>query len=175
MLIQHTLLFILSDRRFKKWALSSFAFQSSKEFIHKTKTFFNLCERFLRYYHLSTFIHLDKHLDRAWNIFWIKSITDTWPPKKSNYMQDLKVTFWQLQKGLEWPSRIPCWISRILFVLDSFDFLSKLEKALSFWVQSDKITACFLLGEVKQSLSLFFIKKFLYRDKNLQSHPLWTL
>ena len=44
------------------------------------------------------------------------------------------------------PSRIPCWISKILFALGSYEFLAmleaKLERAYSFRVQIGKITVC---------------------------------
>ena len=33
---------------------------------------------------------------------------------------------------LVWPSRIPCWISKILFALGSYEFLAKLERVYSF-------------------------------------------
>ena len=43
----------------------------------KQNVFFNSLEGFLRWSHLSTFIHLDKHLDGAWDKFWIKSQNGT--------------------------------------------------------------------------------------------------
>ena len=60
----------------KKWGLSNFAFQSFKGFIdtlNKKKKNLNSYEGFLKKSHLSTFIHLDKRLDGAWDKFWIKS------------------------------------------------------------------------------------------------------
>jgi hypothetical protein len=60
-------------------------------------------------------------------------------------MQVLKVPFWQFfREGrdgralLVWPLRIPSWISKIIFVLSSYEFLSmlaKLERAFSFRFQ----------------------------------------
>ena len=43
----------------------------------KQKYFFNSRKGFLRQSHLSTFIHLDKHLDGAWDKFWIQSQNGT--------------------------------------------------------------------------------------------------
>ena len=51
---------------------------------------------------------------------------------------------------LVWPSRIPRWISKILFALGSYEFLAMLEgknrKGLLFRVQSGKITVCNVLS-----------------------------
>ena len=71
-------------------------------------------------------------------------------------MQGLKSAILAIfQKG---PSRIPCWISKILFVLGSYEFLAM---ALSFRVQFGKITVCI------QSLL------FLYNIKYLCKYWLW--
>ena len=43
----------------------------------RQKDFFNSCKGFLKLSHLSTCIHLDKHLDGAYDIFWIESLNGT--------------------------------------------------------------------------------------------------
>ena len=65
----------------------------------KQKYFFDSTKSFFEITHLSIFIHMDKLLDGAWDIFWIKSGNDTFialqmkafgPKKISNFMQGLK-------------------------------------------------------------------------------------
>ena len=83
-----------------------------------------------------------------------------WPLKNSNY----KCHFDNFSEGrdgralLVWPSKIPCWISKNIFVLGSYEFLamieSKLEKALSFRVQSGKKTS--VMYETKITHCVFF-------------------
>ena len=61
---------------------------------------------------LLRFIHLDKHLVRAWNIVWIKSQNETFsalqmkafgPKKKKKIMQGLKSAILAIfQNGLRW-------------------------------------------------------------------------
>ena len=70
-----------------------------------------------------------------------------WPKKIPNYMQELKVPFWQiLRLGrdghalLVLPSRIPLRISKIPFALGTDEFLSMLEGNQVLKVESGKIT-----------------------------------
>ena len=90
-----------------------------------------------------SFIHLDKYLDGALDIFWIRSKNGTLiaPQIKSfgpkNFQipcTDQKVPFWQFfRQGrdgralLVQPSRIPHRISKILFALSPHEFLAMLE------------------------------------------------
>ena len=67
-------------------------------------------------------------------LFFITSNEVIWPPKNSNLMQRLKSAILAIfEKGrdgrtlLVQPSRIPCWISKNLFVLCSYEFLVMLQ------------------------------------------------
>ena len=98
------------------------------------KGFLKSCEGFLRYSNLSSQIGTWTELDRAWDIFWIKSNNGTFIAPQLKSFGRKKVPFWQLfRKGQDGcvlivrPSRIPHRISKILFVLDSHEFLVMLE------------------------------------------------
>ena len=66
--------------------------------IPKLKEFLKSREPILRKSYLSTSIHINKHMDGARDIFWIKSLNGTlialqikaFGPKISNFMQGLK-------------------------------------------------------------------------------------
>ena len=86
---------------------------------------------------------MDMHMDGAWDTFWIKSQNGTFialqmksfgPKKIQIPCTDQKVPFWQyFRQGrdgralLVQPSRIPSWISKIIFALGSYGFLAMLE------------------------------------------------
>ena len=78
--------------------------------IPKWKEFLKSCEPILRKSYLSTFIHINKHMDGAGDIFWIKSLNGTFlalqikafGPKKFWFScTGKKVPFWQFLKILK--------------------------------------------------------------------------
>ena len=125
-----------------------------------------LREPFLRKSYLSTFIHINKHMDGAWGTFWIKSLNGTFivlqmkafgPKKIQISSTGKKVPFWQFFRMgsncmLGRPSRIPHRNWKILFVLGSYESLERLKgkirEAPFFKVQPGKktvwkIVACY--------------------------------
>ena len=77
--------------------LGSYTIPPKKEFLKSR-------EPFLRKSYLSTFIHINKHMDGAWDIFWIKSLNGTFivlqmksfgPKKIQISSTGKKVPFWQ--------------------------------------------------------------------------------
>ena len=78
--------------------------------IPKWKEFLKSCEPILRKSYLSTFIHVNKHMDRARDIFWIKSLNGTFLALQikafgtKNFWfscMGKKVPFWQCLKILK--------------------------------------------------------------------------
>ena len=106
-------------------------------------------EGFLRQSNSSSQISTWTELDKAWDIFWIKSNNGTFiapqmksfGPKKFQIPgTDQKVPFWQFFSHtlIVRPSRFPHMISKILFVLSFYEFIvmliDKLERP-HFWSQ----------------------------------------
>ena len=119
----------------------------------KQKDFFNSTKGFLRSSHLSIFIHKDKHLDDAWDIFWIKSGNDTFtalqmkafvPKSFKLHAQIKKCHFAVFEKLPKWHF-LTCACNLIFFVPNAFIWNDMkvslpypMSTCLSMWIKMDK-------------------------------------
>ena len=132
--------------------------------IPKWKEFLKSREPILRKSYLSTFIHINKHMDRAGDIFWIKSLNGTFlalqiksfGPKNFWFScMGKKVPFWQFLKNLKncqngtflpvhenqnffWPN-VFIWSAKKVPFSDFIQNMSlALSMCLSMWTKVDK-------------------------------------
>ena len=95
--------------------------------IPKWKEFLKSREPILRKSYLSTFIHINKHMDGAWDIFWIKSLNGTFLALQIKAFGPK--FFWFSCMG----KNVPLWqFLKILNNLGLYNFLAYLECVRSY-------------------------------------------